>query len=212
MISYRHKPPELVGGALCVDFANTVTWRGDPEDCGERLTSFDELLAWAVAAGAVDRKQAASIAARSAANPSKSAAALADAILLREAIARLLERKSDSAAAVDLATINAVLLEAPPQTALAKQGGRFGWLGADKADPLRLILVKVARSAAEVLTSDQLEMVSSCGDERCGWLFIDNSRTGERRWCNMKTCGNRAKARLHYRRARRRPPARSRAR
>jgi predicted RNA-binding Zn ribbon-like protein len=212
MTSYRQRPPELIGGALCVDFVNTVSWRGDPEDCGERLTSFEELLAWAVAAGAVDRKQAISISAAAAANSGKSAAALADAILLREAIARLLEGKSDSSAAVDLATLNRVLREAPPQAALAKQGGRFSWQEPGKVDPLRLVLVKVARSAAEILTSERLEKIRSCGDQRCGWLFIDNSRTGERRWCNMQTCGNRAKARLHYRRALKRPASRARAR
>ena len=38
--SYREEPPELVGGALCLDFLNTVSWRGDPVDCGDRLTSF----------------------------------------------------------------------------------------------------------------------------------------------------------------------------
>jgi len=36
----------------------------------------------------------------------------------------------------------------------------------------------------------------------CGWLFLDETRNRSRRWCSMKDCGNRAKARRHYRRRR----------
>lgn len=212
MPSYRQTPPELVGGAPCVNFVNTVTWRGDPQDCGERLTSFEELLAWAVAAGVVERKRASAFAAAANANRGRSAAALADAIVLREAIARLLTGESDSSVAVDLGTLNRVLRDSPQRSALTRQGAGFDWQESEKIDPLRLILIKVARSAADVLTSDKLDRIRSCNDERCSWLFIDNSRTGERRWCNMKTCGNRAKARLHYERVTRQLASRSRAR
>jgi predicted RNA-binding Zn ribbon-like protein len=61
------------------------------------------------------------------------------------------------------------------------------------------VLAPVVWSAAELLTSGPLERVRECpGDDTCGWLFLDTSRNGSRRWCDMRTCGNRAKARRHY--------------
>jgi predicted RNA-binding Zn ribbon-like protein len=66
------------------------------------------------------------------------------------------------------------------------------------------MLWPVARSAADLLTSaEELARVGQCADDRgCGWLFFDTSRNHSRRWCAMKDCGNRAKARRHYRRQR----------
>jgi predicted RNA-binding Zn ribbon-like protein len=60
----------------------------------------------------------------------------------------------------------------------------------------------IARSAAELLTSETLSRVRECGGATCTWLFLDASRNRSRRWCSMESCGNRAKARRHYRRRR----------
>jgi predicted RNA-binding Zn ribbon-like protein len=66
----------------------------------------------------------------------------------------------------------------------------------------RRILWTVARSAAELLTSDHLGAVRVCAGSGCGWLFLDLSRNRSRRWCAMSDCGNREKARRHYQRVR----------
>ena len=68
---------------------------------------------------------------------------------------------------------------------------------------LRLPLLALARSAGELLTSDEVASVRSCPGNHCGWLFLD--RKGSRRWCTMSTCGNRAKARRFAARQRSRP-------
>jgi predicted RNA-binding Zn ribbon-like protein len=64
------------------------------------------------------------------------------------------------------------------------------------------MLWPVVRDAADLLTSKELNRVGRCADERCGWLFVDTSRNRSRRWCSMESCGNRAKARRHYRKSR----------
>ena len=46
------------------------------------------------------------------------------------------------------------------------------------------------------------DKVRRCANPECGWLFLDDSRAGKRRWCSMLACGNRAKARRHYHRSR----------
>jgi predicted RNA-binding Zn ribbon-like protein len=61
--------------------------------------------------------------------------------------------------------------------------------------PLERILQEIVRSAADLLTSEALTRVRQCSGESCSWLFVDDSRNGMRRWCDMKACGNRAKVR-----------------
>jgi predicted RNA-binding Zn ribbon-like protein len=65
------------------------------------------------------------------------------------------------------------------------------------------MLWPVARSAAELLSSESVDRVRECASSTCTWLFIDDSRNRRRRWCDMASCGNRAKARRYYERHRR---------
>ena len=66
--------------------------------------------------------------------------------------------------------------------------------------PLR-IFWPIAHSAVDLLTSEDIDRVGQCGDDRgCGWLFFDTNRNHSRRWCRMEDCGNRAKAHRHYHR------------
>ena len=76
----------------------------------------------------------------------------------------------------------------------------FGWTWEAPVDRFDRILWPIARSAAELLTSPDVADLRECASDRCSWLFLDRSRTRRRRWCDMKVCGNRAKARRHYRR------------
>ena len=52
------------------------------------------------------------------------------------------------------------------------------------------------------LIGGKLDKVRRCANPECGWLFLDDSRAGKRRWCSMSACGNRAKARRHYHKSR----------
>ena len=60
----------------------------------------------------------------------------------------------------------------------------------------------VARSAAELLTSQKLGRVKVCAGEGCGWIFLDESRNGSHRWCDPRDCGNRERVRRHLARRR----------
>jgi predicted RNA-binding Zn ribbon-like protein len=68
-----------------------------------------------------------------------------------------------------------------------------------------LPLWKLAQAASDLLTSNLANAIKSCGDRTCRWLFLDVSKNHTRRWCDMKTCGNRMKARRFQ--ARRLDPA-----
>jgi predicted RNA-binding Zn ribbon-like protein len=72
----------------------------------------------------------------------------------------------------------------------------LGW--AETRDELDGCLLPVVRSAAALLTSPELSRVGECADDRgCGYLFYDETRNRSRRWCDMGSCGNRAKAKRH---------------
>ena len=60
----------------------------------------------------------------------------------------------------------------------------------------------VVNKPAELATMGDLTRVKECASENCNWLFIDESRNRSRRWCDMKDCGNRAKARRFRQRKR----------
>lgn len=199
MQSYRVEPPDLIGGALCLDFLNTVEWRGDPVDCGERLTSFGEFMEWCSAAGAVDKDHAGPITKLGLAEPQRAARTLVDAINLREALARLFIHRSQ-AAAIEVATVNRILHEASAKPTLRIGSTGFEWTAGEGTARYRSPLHRIAWSAVEVLTTDRLSHVRQCSDPRCGWFFLDTSRSARRRWCDIRVCGNRAKARNFYRR------------
>ena len=83
---------------------------------------------------------------------------------------------------------------------LVQSGGRFEWSWPGAPLDLDRVSWWVARSAAELLTSPNLTFVRECASYDCGWLFMDTTKNRSRRWCNMSTCGNRAKGRRHYER------------
>jgi predicted RNA-binding Zn ribbon-like protein len=53
----------------------------------------------------------------------------------------------------------------------------------------------VSQSASQLMMSDAMDRVRACGVDTCRWLFLDTSKNHTRRWCKMKVCGNRMKAR-----------------
>ncbi len=83
---------------------------------------------------------------------------------------------------------------------VSPDGEKFGWKWVGIDHQLDSLLWPVAKTATELLVSDNLTRVKRC--DGCSWLFLDTTRDARRRWCDMKLCGNRAKARRHYDRKR----------
>lgn len=184
---------------LCLDFANTLAWRGsDPPR--ESLADFDALSGWLDRAGYPLPKSIDDWAAH---HPGRVAALFANAIKLRETIFRCASAiaAGDMAARADLDTLNEAMAVAPSRDRLTTVHASYAWQTALCATPSApALLAPVLWSAADLLTrADQLR-VRRCANDKCLWLFIDNSKTGTRRWCDMASCGNRAKALRHYRR------------
>jgi predicted RNA-binding Zn ribbon-like protein len=196
---------DLSGGALCLDFANTLDDRPDPRP-NESLGSYDDLLAFADQTGSLAEADLVRLLAEARRRPTEATSTLAQAIELREVIYRLFLALAESrpVSSTDLADLNRALADALSHARIAEllSAARFTWTWAD--DPLNLTmpLWPIARSAAGLLTSAELAALRCCASETCDWLFLDASRNGSRRWCSMRTCGNRAKARRHHARVR----------
>lgn len=198
---------DLSGGRLCLDFINTVS--GSRAHPTERLNSYPDLVSWSRQAGALGDREAQHLAQAAARRPDDAARTLREAVGFREALFRVFAavvglRPPDPD---DLAALNAMLPRALAQQRIERKAGGFVWGWTDDGEALDRMLWPVARSAADLLVSPDLKRVRRCAGANCDWLFIDMSRNGSRRWCDMSGCGNRAKARRYYERHRARAPA-----
>jgi predicted RNA-binding Zn ribbon-like protein len=195
---------KLIGGELCLDFVNTVDWH-DSDSPIERLIDYDSLLSWSRLAGSLSQADERRLREHAGGNPAAAQNALGHAITIREALYRLLAalvhgRPMDAA---DAAVLSDAFVEAPRSLRIVAAGDGLEWQWAGDPEDLEMVLWPVVHSAADLLTSSRRSRVGQCSDDRgCGWIFLDSSKNLSRRWCSMEDCGNRAKARRHYERAR----------
>jgi predicted RNA-binding Zn ribbon-like protein len=178
----------------CLDFANTLSWRGRATPV-ETLADPGDLARW-VAGSAV-----ANIADEI---EEQAPALLAEAIALREAIFRIFRAVARGKAVPDqdLAALNRALAAAPPRHRIVRAEDGYGWRIGPAEISAPTLLAPVLWSAGDLLASERRRHVRLCANDECLWLFLDESKAGTRRWCNMAACGNRAKARRHYQRTR----------
>jgi predicted RNA-binding Zn ribbon-like protein len=174
----------FVAGNLALDFVATVAER--ETTAVERVPTPGDLARWFVDAGVVDEP------------PAADARGLAEAVALREAVWRSLRAMRDGRppSAADRRLLNDRAAASPPAPEVAADGS-VGVRG-----DLDACLAAVARAAAEALRPAVRDRIKWCEGERCTRAFVDSSRAGNRRWCGMAGCGDRAKAAAY--RARRR--------
>src|SRR6185369_15215778 len=164
---------ELVGNALCLDFANTVNSRVGTEH--DYLATDLDLLRWAVHVGALPDT------AHGARRPVAEAWAARDAVYgTFSAIAAGRQPRR-----ADIAAVNALYAAGVAHATLAPSDSGYRLVWPRPVDPLW----PVGHSAGELLLSSELNRIGECPG--CGWLFVDTSRNGSRRWCSMATCGSR---------------------
>jgi predicted RNA-binding Zn ribbon-like protein len=202
----RRRLPSGTNGPedLCVRFVNTVAWRlRKPRE--ERLAAPDALLRWFDENGLGSQRYLARLASFWEEEPQSAADFYAKTIQLREAIYGALRARIEGSRpkADDLTVLNGCLAHSAGGIVIALSGSEVGWRPSSlDADPLDL-LRPIAISAADLMTGPRAHKVRQCSDDRgCGWLFVDESRAQNRRWCSMGDCGNRAKASRHRARKR----------
>jgi predicted RNA-binding Zn ribbon-like protein len=208
MTMTAHRPPasdhvhDAVSLETAFDFLNTIELENDALE--ERLTSLEEAARWLADAGVVGSPNVITGLARGAGGR--------QAVLDRLITTRTALRDVAHAVAHD---------ETPPKRAIeevnralasrerielvaAEDGCRLGH--SHVGDALDDALARIAEPIAREIGYGRDDRIRICANETCQWLFYDESRAGKRRWCDMATCGNAAKARRHRERMKQRPP------
>ncbi|MEJ3746179.1 CGNR zinc finger domain-containing protein [Actinomycetes bacterium KLBMP 9797] len=194
----RNSDLRLVGGHPALDLVNTVAPRGTGTH-REYLATPDDLLAWARRASVLDEVDAAAVA-RAWTDPDAAAQALDATIDIREATYTALRTRLDgdaAGAAPALARLTRRWAAATARSDLMPDPGDIAARLVVGTAPATLVADRLADAAVDLLRTVDLRRLRVCplAEGGCGWLFLDRSRNGSRRWCAMADCGTHAKAR-----------------
>jgi predicted RNA-binding Zn ribbon-like protein len=188
----------------CLDLANCVRWR--LHDPANALASYGDVVRWARHERLLDDQEARRLLDRAAERPRRAAAAQRRTVALQEAVRAVLAAVAAGATppATALAGLHTELARAMVPVRLVPQGVGFRREWLDSRDDLGWMLGPVARSAADLLVSPELHRLKECQGSPgrgCGFLFVDRTRNGSRRWCSGATCGNRTRLHRHHARS-----------
>ncbi len=185
---------QFIAGNLALDFVNTVAFRADPGKKTERLQSAEDVHRWANQAHLPDRTAIKS-------SPLGSAALRHIREVREDLFAVFHAIAGDDPILPDtLARVGNALQQCCAKRCLSVDGAEVRWTWRPGARSTDYLLYPVLTAATDLLTSVSRDLVRQCEDASCGWLFLDRSNARKRRWCSMADCGNRNKARKHYRR------------
>ena len=191
----------FLGERLWLDFVNTdEVHRGVPRDA---IHDFDALASWLGTALALDSERVSGLRRRAVQQPAGATAALADARRIRAALRSLAER-GVHVAEVRLNAVNEInrvlTRSAGTRRVELREDGTFARTFIPGGDAFAGLMIPIVESAADALILGELDRVRRCADPRCARVFHDGTRNGRRRWCDMASCGNRAKAARHRQR------------
>jgi predicted RNA-binding Zn ribbon-like protein len=191
---------EPIAGPVCLDFVNTLDDRFSDQP-KELLKSYIDLARFAEDTQILHTDDVDRLFALSQEHPQPAQRSLEDAIRMREAMYQVIRATVDKKVvpAPALLTLNQYIQDAAHHAQLVPVNDHFEWSFGEARD-FDAPLWPIARSAGDLLASDQPGLVRACAADTCQWLFLDTSKNHQRRWCDMKLCGNRAKFQRFYNR------------
>ena len=192
---------ELSGGNLALDFVNTVDMR-PLESRKELLSAYDDVCAWARQAALLTPKGESDLKKKAARLPGEAEGARRKFVQARECLFQVLSAAVDREPIPDeaLELWNRLVHRAMSRFELEQRKDGLGWRNASDPQDLDSMLWPVVHAAVMLLTGPDVPRIRRCASEKCDWMFLDRSKRGNRRWCDMTVCGNRAKAQRFYRR------------
>jgi predicted RNA-binding Zn ribbon-like protein len=189
---------QLIGNHVVLDLVNTVSWRLAPARKVDRLTDGLTVVRWAHFAGIVGDERAGVFAEAVTGDQELSTAIAGQVRDLRERLYRVLRPAAtgEQPSCDDVDGLRDLLLEALRQAEMVSvMPLRWRMPMRTVGDvPRELVL-----SAWQLLEHGNPGRLRQCQDEACGWLFMDRSKNASRVWCSSADCGNRQRARRHYR-------------
>lgn len=206
MLSDKHQcheseeliPGKRVGGHLALDYVNALA---DRRFAGiSRIEGYETLTCWARHVGILCPSALDYVRTESSERLAEAEEVFDRAHALSQVLYGIFstEASGGSSDPRDIAVLNEELAAALCRRRLIRRGGRFHWNSRGGDIALDVMLWPIVYQAAELLVSDDLKWVRECQGNNCQRLFLDTSRGRNRRWCDMESCGNRAKARRNY--------------
>ena len=197
--NHRFSERDFIAGEAALDFINTMAGR-DQSSPRDRLDSYERLLEWAAHANLLPGKRLRALARLAQAEPAAAAKALARAKMLREALFAVVSALAAgrAPAAEALAVFRVFWLAGATAQDFRFADGRLALEIAAEDDDLDLICAIVAWRVVENVLTAPPGRLRVCPGPDCAWTFIDRSKAGRRRWCDMAVCGNAAKSRRFY--------------
>lgn len=194
---------DLVGGDAALDFVNTVNGR-DVQAARDWLDGYPRLIEWAQKAQLLPQGVLRALTKVARVEPAEASRALQRAKELREALfliaTAMIAGKAPSESA--LALLNEHWRAGATAHALHYENHDLRLDLRAQAINLDLIASLVAWRFVEHVVTEPRSRLRLCEGNDCAWLFLDRSKAGRRRWCDMAVCGNAAKSRRFHARAR----------
>ncbi len=186
---------KLVASHPALDLVNTLDWRFRDSGAEELLAGYDDLLRFVSQADLLTPKQVRQVMRSS--TDRQAAEALVACRELRVAAAAFFYAAANehNPPAAALKTLEQFFRDARAHQRLAWVDAHAGWEWNPAGIGAELPLWVLALSVTRLLLSSDMHRLRACENDECRWLFLDTSKNHTKRWCDMKLCGNRMKAR-----------------
>jgi predicted RNA-binding Zn ribbon-like protein len=193
------KPFELIAGHVALDLVNTLDNQFSQDGPNELLASYDDLLRFVSQSGLLTVHQAKQLKCLDASAAERDQV-LREVKTLRETVSAITyaQLAGTDLPASALASLENYFKQASSHRRLTADQLRPVWTWASLDNEVKAPLWLLAQATADFLLSDRSRQVRSCASETCRWLFLDTSKNQTRRWCDMRVCGNRMKARRFH--------------
>jgi predicted RNA-binding Zn ribbon-like protein len=173
----------FVAGNAGLDFVNTAELRGHPE-AGDVIATAADLERWGRRYGLLSNARVH--------DPGDDE--LRRAIEVRELlyamfVARIQGRAPSRAQLHQLAALAADAYAAAGLRRDATGAIQWRW----RESELSTVRHTAVTDAVALLAQPPTPRLKQCPGDQCGWLFLDRTKRGNRRWCEMRTCGQEAK-------------------
>lgn len=176
-------------GHLALDFANTISGRGSAQPI-DRLASYQDLVSFATQCDILSEAEGHRLVGKARRSAGHAEEVARDARTLRDALYEL-----SAAVAEERPVPAAARAELNRAVGRLEIGADWSWGWFCSPNGLDVMLGPITVAAAELFTGAERERIRMCAADTCAWVFLDTSKNHSRRWCDMKQCGNRAKAR-----------------
>ncbi|HEV7199520.1 MAG TPA: ABATE domain-containing protein [Candidatus Limnocylindria bacterium] len=202
MTQIRDLMPEPPSGDLWVDFVNTLVYTHD--EPADRVASAETLVGWLRQQRLLSERAAGAERAALRDEPDEAQRRLERFRALRDLIRNMATEMATGGrpSRPNVRELNHVLRDGLHyhQLEMDDDGSEYGL--ARVGDRLDQARATIAGTLAEFVATGPVDRLRICANAGCREIFIDRSRTGRRRWCDMRTCGNQAKAARHRARLR----------